>query len=54
MITCKTCKNLKKMIVESDDRGNIVKYRPNTCKLNNKEIVNIKNKCMNEGEKIYD
>lgn len=51
MVTCKICKNLSTLVIEADERGNIIKYKPNTCKLNNREIENIKNKCyLTKGE----
>lgn len=45
MINCKMCKNLSKMIIESDEKGNIVKYKPNTCRITKQEISNIKDNC---------
>lgn len=48
-ITCKMCKNLSKFRLESDEKGNIIEFRPNSCKISNKEIVNIKSTCSLKG-----
>lgn len=48
MINCKVCKNLSKMIIEADKDGNIIRYKPNTCKINKQEIKDIKKECQIE------
>lgn len=50
MISCKICKNLSKMVVESDENGNIIRYKPNTCKLTKQEIYDVRNSCFVEGK----
>lgn len=44
-INCSLCKNLSKLVIESDEKGEIIKYKPNTCKISKKEIYDIKDKC---------
>lgn len=48
MVSCKVCKNLSKLVIETDNKGNIVKYKPNTCKVVKKEIYDIGRTCFIE------
>lgn len=49
MINCKICKNLRRMVLESDEYGNIVKFIPNKCKVSNREIIDITLTCHLKG-----